>query len=87
MRGFREMVHAVSSVFGCTHEQLTRPFTIEQQCYMTCLNCGQKIYYSAAEMRRLSRREVRRILVAQAATITLAPQADVSKANGTGLAA
>lgn len=61
MRVFTTVMHAVSSVFGCTHERMSRPFTIEHESYMVCLECGQKSFYSPATMRRLSRREVKRL--------------------------
>ncbi len=64
MRVLRNALHLVTSVFGCTHEQLSRPFTIQRQSYMVCLTCGQKVFYSMEEMRRLSRKEVRQLQVA-----------------------
>lgn len=62
MRVFSTVIHAVSSVFGCSHERTSRPFTIDSQSYMVCLTCGQKLFYSPETMRRLSRREVTRLL-------------------------
>lgn len=61
MSVFHTMVHAVSSVFKCQHDRLTRPFTIRKQSYMVCLDCGHQVFYSMEEMRRLSRREVRQL--------------------------
>ncbi len=63
MRVLRDVINTVSSVFGCQHDRLSRPFTIERQSYMVCLECGLKVFYSMDEMRRLSRREVRRLAV------------------------
>ena len=63
MRLLHNVVHAV---FGCQHERLSRPFTIQQQSYMVCLECGRKVFYSMDEMRRLSRREVRHLQAAPA---------------------
>lgn len=48
-------------ILGCSHQHLTRPFTLQKQTYMVCLDCGKQIYYSAATMRPLSHREVRRM--------------------------
>jgi hypothetical protein len=48
-------------LLGCRHEHLTRPFTIEQQTYKVCLDCGKHVFYSADTMRPLSGRELRRI--------------------------
>lgn len=73
MRVLRNVVHAVSSVFGCHHERLTRPFTIQKQSYMMCLECGQKVFYSMEEMRRLSRREVRRMHAVSAGVLEMKP--------------
>ena len=73
MRVLRNVVHVVSSVFGCKHERLTRPFTIQKQSYMMCLECGQKVFYSMEEMRRLSRREVRHLHSAHAGVLQMAP--------------
>ena len=66
MRVLYSVVHAVSSVFGCQHDRLSRPFTIAHQSYMVCLDCGHQVFYSMDEMRRLTRREVRRLRVTAA---------------------
>jgi hypothetical protein len=47
--------------FGCRHWSQTRPFTLEQQTYKVCLDCGKQIYYSTERMTPLSAREVRRM--------------------------
>ncbi len=73
MRVLRNVAHALSSVFGCSHDRLSRPFTIQRQSYMVCLECGQKVFYSMDEMRRLSRREVRRLHAVAPAGLHLAP--------------
>lgn len=52
-------------LLGCRHEKLTRPFTIEEQTYKVCLDCGQQVFYSAESMRPLSASEVRRMKMAQ----------------------
>ena len=48
-------------VFGCRHWSQTRPFTLEQQTYKVCLDCGKQIYYSTERMTPLSAREIRRM--------------------------
>jgi hypothetical protein len=48
-------------LFGCRHWSQTRPFTLEQQTYKVCLDCGKQIYYSRERMTPLSAREVRRM--------------------------
>ncbi|GGH15668.1 hypothetical protein [Silvibacterium dinghuense] len=47
--------------FGCAHERLSRPFTLEDQCYMVCLQCGTHVPYSQESMRPLTSRELRRM--------------------------
>jgi hypothetical protein len=56
-------------LFGCSHGRLTRPFTIQEETYMVCLDCGKQIYYSAKEMRPLSAWEVRRMKAANAGEV------------------
>jgi hypothetical protein len=47
--------------FGCHHDRLTRPFTIEDETYKVCLECGKHVFYSPITMRPLSHRELRRL--------------------------
>ncbi len=56
---------AIDLCLGCRHDRLTRPFTIEDQSYMVCLDCGRQVFYSLETMRRLSGREVRRMHAAR----------------------
>ena len=58
-------------VFGCRHWSQTRPFTLEQQTYKVCLDCGKQIYYSRERMTPLSAREVRRMQTANSAATTM----------------
>jgi hypothetical protein len=58
---------------GCRHQHLTRPFTLQQQTYMVCLDCGKQIYYSPETMRPLTGREVRRLMAAQAGEVRVMP--------------
>ena len=90
MRVLSRVVHSITGVFGCTHDRMSRPFTIQSQTYMVCLECGRKVFYSPEEMRRLSRGEVRRMQSKQAHLVELAPlpgQAAAEKKDGPVLAA
>lgn len=58
-------------LFGCSHSRLTRPFTIQEETYMVCLDCGRQVYYSAKEMRPLTTWEVRRLKAARAGEVKL----------------
>ena len=68
---------------GCRHERLTRPFTLQQQTYKVCLECGKHVFYSADTMKPLSGREVRRIHAMQASELKVVPvAASVNSLNG-----
>lgn len=56
-------------LFGCSHSRLTRPFTLGEETYKVCLDCGKQIYYSAQEMRPLTAREIRRMKAANAGEV------------------
>ena len=60
-------------ILGCRHEKLTRPFTIEQQTYKVCLDCGRQVYYSADAMRPLRASEVRRMKLAESGGTKVLP--------------
>lgn len=71
-------LHAVLSffaeiLFGCSHSRLTRPFTLGEETYEVCLDCGKQIYYSAQEMRPLTPWEVRRMKAARAGEVKVVP--------------
>jgi hypothetical protein len=68
-------------VFGCRHWSQTRPFTLEQQTYKVCLDCGKQIYYSRERMTPLSAREVRRMKAEAAGPVTVI----AAPMNGGGL--
>ena len=59
-------------VFGCRHWSQTRPFTLEQQTYKVCLDCGKQIYYSRERMTPLSAREIRRMKAAEGPVTVIA---------------
>jgi hypothetical protein len=58
-------------LFGCRHWSQTRPFTLEQQTYKVCLDCGKQIYYSTERMTPLSAQEVRRMKATTAGAVAL----------------
>ena len=62
-------------LFGCSHNRLTRPFTLNEETYKVCLDCGKQIYYSAREMRPLTPWEVRRMKAANAGEVKVMPAA------------
>jgi len=66
-------------LLGCRHDRLTRPFTIQQQTYKVCLDCGKQVYYSADTMRPLRARELRRIQAIHASELKVLPAAATVK--------
>jgi len=58
-------------LFGCSHSKLSRPFTLNEETYEVCLDCGKQIYYSAQEMRPLTPWEVRRMKAAHAGEVKI----------------
>jgi hypothetical protein len=60
-------------LFGCNHLRVTRPFTLGEQTYKVCLDCGKQIYYSAQEMRPLTPWEIRRMKATQAGEVKVVP--------------
>jgi hypothetical protein len=72
MNIFRTIFNFLYEIFlGCSHEKLTRTFTLEQQTYKVCLNCGSKVYYSPDTMRPLHGREMRRMRALHASEVKL----------------
>lgn len=60
-------------LFGCTHTRVTRPFTIAEETYEVCLDCGKQIYYSAQDMRPLTPWEIRRMKAARTGELKVVP--------------
>jgi len=60
-------------ILGCSHQHLTRPFTLQNETYKVCLDCGKQIYYSAVTMRPLNVIEVRRLMAARAGELRVMP--------------
>jgi hypothetical protein len=59
--------------FGCSHSHLTRIFTLKDETYRVCLDCGFHLPYSPVTMRPLSARDVRRMRAAQAGELKIVP--------------
>ena len=64
---------AVDLCLGCRHDRLTRPFTIEDESYMVCLDCGRQLFYSLETMSRLSGRELKRMRAARSGGLRVVP--------------
>ena len=60
--------------FGCRHERLTRPFTLQKNTYKVCLECGKHVLYSAERMEPLTAREIRRARSVDGGEIKILPQ-------------
>lgn len=70
----RAIVNFFYEIFlGCSHGRLTRIFTMQQETYRVCLDCGKHIPYSPITMRPLTLRELRRIKAAHAGELKIMP--------------
>jgi hypothetical protein len=58
---------------GCRHSRLTRVFTLQEETYKVCLDCGTHVPYSAATLRPLSAREARRVKATHAGELKIMP--------------
>lgn len=75
---FMTILRAIFNFFyetflGCSHQHLTRPFTLQKETYKVCLDCGKQIYYSPVTMRPLNVLEVRRLQAARAGEVRVMP--------------
>lgn len=70
-------------LLGCSHSHLTRIFTLQDETYRVCLDCGLHIPYSPVTMRPLTAREVRRMRAARAGELKVMP----ASVTGTSLQA
>ncbi len=41
----------LNRIFRCRHRQLGRPMTLRGECYVVCLDCGQRLEYDLKELR------------------------------------
>ena len=70
----RVVLNFLYEVFlGCSHQHLTRPFTLQKETYMVCLDCGKQIYYSFDTMHTVSARDARRMHAANAGEVRVMP--------------
>ena len=60
-------------LFGCSHSHLTRIFTLQDETYRVCLDCGVHVPYSLVTLRPLSVREQRRLRAARAGEVKIMP--------------
>jgi hypothetical protein len=51
---------------ACRHRHQSRPFTLDNQTYKVCLDCGKKIEYSLERMAPLRLKEPRQLKIASA---------------------
>jgi hypothetical protein len=63
---------------GCRHYHLSRVFTLQEETYKVCLDCGTHIPYSPLTLLPLSAREVRRLKAAQAGELEIMPASNNS---------
>jgi hypothetical protein len=74
MSVIRAIFHFFSAIFfGCSHSHLSRIFTLQDETYRVCLECGTHVPYSSITMRPLSGRELRRIRAARAGALKIVP--------------
>ena len=52
---FGEKIGILSSLFGCWHQKLSRPFTIGNESYRTCLHCGSRRHFDAQNLKTFGR--------------------------------
>lgn len=70
---------------GCNHGHLTRIFTVRQETYRVCLDCGKHIPHSPVTMRALTMRERRHMKEEHAGELKIVPSpVSISPALHTG---
>ncbi len=47
MRVFGEKVGLIGKIFGCWHEEMSRPFSQERIAYRTCMKCGARKQFNS----------------------------------------
>jgi len=74
MKLFRAILNFFWGIFlGCRHYHLSRVFTLQEETYKVCLDCGTHIPYSPLTLLPLSAREVRRLNAAHAGELKVMP--------------
>jgi hypothetical protein len=74
MKILRAILNFFCEIFlRCSHSRLTWIFTIEQETYRVCLDCGTHVPYSAVTFRPLTAREIRRLKAAHTGTLKIMP--------------
>jgi hypothetical protein len=48
---FGEKIGIFAKLFGCWHENLSRPFTYGKESYRACLHCGARQKFDAEQMK------------------------------------
>ena len=48
---FGEKIGIFAALFGCWHQNLSRPFTNGKESYRTCLHCGARQKFDAEQMK------------------------------------
>jgi hypothetical protein len=46
-RVFGEKVGLIGKIFGCWHEEMSRPFSQEKIAYRTCMKCGARKQFNS----------------------------------------
>ncbi len=61
---FRRAIELIENtyhrIFGCWHTDMSRPFTIDQQTYRMCLNCGAHRAFDTEQWKMIGPYYVRR---------------------------
>jgi|GEM_PF-3381962 len=82
-------LHAIYAFFceillGCSHDHLTRPFTLETESYKVCLDCGRQFPYSVEMMRTIHPWEAKKLRTQVAELTPVTEFSAVSLVNSFG---
>ncbi len=50
-REFGNKIGLFGKLFGCWHKQISRPFTIGNDSYRACLNCGARKHFDTNNLK------------------------------------
>lgn len=50
-----KLIGFIASLFGCWHENLSRPFTTKQGSYRVCIECGARRRFDTDSFKTLGR--------------------------------